>query len=240
LLNGLVNYFFKLIFMTFKENTNDALGTGLYSIPDVAFILDLPKGKVRRWIKDFWKARLNDDYSRKYSSGEGSDNVVHFHTLIEFYVFYQLRQLKISTSQIINAYHTLAEELSTPYPFASSKVLLGGGYILFMLNNSKLINGDVSKQMAVKEIIQSFSKKIEFSNTEIASCYYPMGIQSHVIVDPHHQFGQPTIKNTNILAQVIADLYDAGESTDFLSRLYQLPIKEIEDAIYFFSLRTAA
>jgi len=43
-----------------------------------------------------------------------------------------------------------------------------------------------------------------------------------------------TIENTNILAETIVDLYNAGESISYLSRLYHLSNKEIDDAIAFF------
>lgn len=226
--------------MAFNESINHELGTGIYSIPDVAVILRLPKEKVRRWMTEFWDGRLNKDYNRKYSSGEGRDKVTHFHTLIEFYVFYQLRELNISTRKIFIAHNAIAEQLNTAYPFASSKVLSDGRSILFTLDDGTIVNADYSKQAAFKEIIESFCKKIEFSKTEIAECFCPMGRDKRIIVDPHHQFGQPTIENTNILAETISDLYKAGESSSFLSRLYNISIKEIEDAISFFSNRTAA
>lgn len=226
--------------MTFDESMNHQLGSGIYSIPDVAFILRLPKDKVRRWMKEFWDGKLSTDYNRKYSVGEGRNKVTHFHTLIEFYVFYQLRELNISAKKIFIAHNAIAEQLKTAHPFASSKVLSDGKSILFTLHDGTIVNADHSKQAAFKEIIESFCKKIGFSNAEIAECFYPMGRDKHIIVDPHHQFGQPTIKNTNILAETISDLYNAGESSLFLSRLYKIPIKQIEDAISFFSFKTAA
>jgi len=226
--------------MSINQSINHALGTGIYSIPDVAFILKLPKEKVRRWMKDFWDGRLSNDYNRKYSSGVGREKVTHFHTLIEFYVFYQLRELNISTKNIFIAHNAIAEQLNTSYPFASSKVLSDGKSILFTLNDGTIVNADNSKQAAFKEIIELFCQKIEFSTAEIAECFYPMGRDRHIIVDPHHQFGQPTIVNTNILAETISDLYIASESISFLSRLYNLPLDEIQDAISFFSTKAAA
>ncbi|TCD00895.1 DUF433 domain-containing protein [Pedobacter psychroterrae] len=216
------------------------LGAGIYTIPDVAFILRLPQAKVRRWMKEFWDGRLGKDYEVKYSHGEGREKVTKFHTLIEFYVFYQLRELGISTKQIFLAHRDISSQLNTAYPFASSKVLSDGKSILFELNDGTLVNADESKQSVFKEIIESFCKKIEFSSTDIAQCFYPMGRDKHIVVDPHHQFGQPTIENTNILAETIFDLFKAGESIDFLARLYQLPIKEIKDAITFYTPKSAA
>jgi len=226
--------------MNLNESADHELGTGIYSIPDVAFILGLPKAKVRRWMKEFWDGRLSLEHKQKYSWGEGRDKFTHFHTLIEFYVFYQLRTLNISKKKIFIAHKAIASQLQTIYPFASSKVLSDGKGILYTLRDGTIVNADSSKQAVFKEIIQAFYKKIEFSKTQIAYCFYPMGKNSRIVVDPHHQFGQPTIENTNILAETIYDFYTAGESILFLSRLYKLSIKEVEDAIAFFVTKTAA
>lgn len=216
------------------------LGAGIYTIPDVAFILRLPQAKVRRWMKEFWDGRLGKDYDVKYSQGEGREKVTRFHTLIEFYVFYQLRELGISTKKIFLAHRDISSQLNTAFPFASSNVLSDGKSILFELNDGTLVNADESKQSVFKEIIESFCEKIEFSSADIAQCFYPMGRDKHIVVDPHHQFGQPTIEHTNILAETIFDLYKAGESKAFLVRLYQVPLQEIEDAISFYSSKSAA
>ncbi|WP_315818474.1 DUF433 domain-containing protein [Paraflavitalea speifideaquila] len=55
----------------------------------------------------------------------------------------------------------------------------------------------------------------------------------HIVVDPHHQFGQPVIEKTNLLAETIYDLYNAGENKQFISRLYNVSVREINDAIDF-------
>jgi uncharacterized protein (DUF433 family) len=56
----------------------------------------------------------------------------------------------------------------------------------------------------------------------------------------HHQFGQPVIEKTNILAETIYDLHKAGESKQLLSRLYNISVKEVNDAVALFNLNTAA
>jgi uncharacterized protein (DUF433 family) len=146
----------------------------------------------------------------------------------------------VNTRTIFTAHEEIAEQLKTPYPFASSKVLSDGKSILYTLDDGTVVNANKSKQIALKEIIESFCKKIEFSDTEVAERFWPLGKEKHIIVDPHHQFGQPVIENTNILAETIYNLYKAGESKDFLSRLYALEEKEIEDAIALFNFSKAA
>lgn len=224
-----------------KGFKNDiTLGNGIYTIPDLAFILRLPPQKVRRWMNDFWDVRIGDKYKEKYSWGEGRDKATNFYTLIEFYVFYQLREHNVGTRTILAAHESMASQLHTPYPFATSQVFTDGKHILYSLEDGTTINADKSLQIAFKEIIESFCRKIDFSSDKLAERYYPLGKKHKIIVDPHHQFGQPTIADTNLLAQTIYQLYSAGESKAFLSRLYNISDKEINDAVSFFSIKKAA
>lgn len=221
------------------KDFNHKLGAGIYSIPDVAFILGLPVQKVRRWMNEFWDQRIGK-MNNKYSWGEGKNKATNFYTLIEFYVFYQLREMSIGTNKILQVHQEMREILNTPYPFASAKVLSDGKSILFKMDDDTVVHANRSRQIVLKEIIETFCKKIEFSSSDIADRFYPMGKDKHIMVDPHHQFGQPVIENTNILAETIYDFYLAGESIAFLSKLYDLSEAEIKDAILLFEPKQAA
>jgi uncharacterized protein (DUF433 family) len=216
------------------------LGNGIYSIPDLSLILRLPSYKISSWLNDFWDVRLGDKYREKYSWGDGRNKSTNFHTLIEFYVFYQLRKLKVGTKTILHAHEIMAEQLNTPYPFASSEVLTDGKRIIYSIQDGTTINADKSKQIVFKQIIESFCKKIEFSESHLAERYWPLGKGRHIVVDPHHQFGQPVIEKTNLLAETIHDLHSAGESKQFLARLYNITLEEVNDAIDFYNPKIAA
>jgi uncharacterized protein (DUF433 family) len=222
----------------FKSNSK--LGDGIYSIRDLAFILRLPAGKVHRWMNEFWDTRLGEKYNGKYSWGSGREKATNFYTLIEFYVFYQLRENKVATKTIFTAHEQMKEQLRTHYPFASAPVLTDGKRILYALEDGTTIHADKSQQIAFKQIIEAFCKKIEFSEDQLAGRFWPLGRDHRIVVDPHHQFGQPVIEKTNLLAETIHDLHDAGESKEFLSRLYNISMKEVNDAVALFNLKKAA
>lgn len=215
------------------------LGTGIYSIPDLSFILQLPKHKVRRWMNDFWDSRLGGRYKGKYSWGQGKDKATNFLTLIEFYVFYQLRENKVSTNKILKAHAYMANELKTPYPFASSEVLTEGKNIFYSLEDGTTAYADKSRQIVIKKAIESFCKKIEFSHEKLAKRYWPLGKDHSIVVDPHHQFGQPTINGTNINASSVYSMYESGELINVIGVLYDLTEKQVNDAIAFCKRKVA-
>ncbi len=223
----------------FRIMPNSKLGEGIFSIPDIAFLLRLPKGKVRRWLNDFWDNRLAEKLNQKYSWGNGREKANNFYTLIEFYVFYQLRESGVGVKPIFAAHDEMARQLKTNYPFASAELLTDGKSILYSLKDGTTVKADKTHQITFKEIIKDFCKKIEFSESKLAERYYPLGKQHHIIVDPNHQFGQPTIEDTNLLAETIYRMHTAGESNDFLARLYDIPVKNVEAAISLFYNRVA-
>ncbi|HET8963888.1 MAG TPA: DUF433 domain-containing protein [Chitinophagales bacterium] len=58
----------------------------------------------------------------------------------------------------------------------------------------------------------------------------------NIVVDPKHQFGQPTIAGTNIRVDVIKKLLDGGETKESLSKLYNLHPKQISDVQRFYKI----
>ncbi|MBI5914836.1 MAG: DUF433 domain-containing protein [Bacteroidetes bacterium] len=208
------------------------LGEGIYSIPEAAKILSLPLYKVRRLLKVYWNERFGKGKTM-YSWGEGGAAAFNFLTLIEFYVFYQLKDEGVNTKDIISAHERLAHHLKTNFPFASITLLTDGGKILFETEGGAIVDIDPAFQFNMKEIIEPFCKKIEFNGQRIAKRFYPLGKEKSIVVDPHHQFGQPTIIGTNILPATIFSYYKGGEPVEFISSIFDLSKKQVSDALEY-------
>lgn len=210
------------------------LGSGIYSIPDMAMILKLPKQRIRYWLNEFWNSRLNSEKNTGYSWGEGKEKATSFYTLIEFYTFSQLRLHKIGAAKILKAHKVISEQLNTPYPFATSTILTDGKRVFYSPDDMEtIIRADESLHFMIAKIIQEFCKKIDFNSNELAERYWPLGKEKCIVVDPHHQFGQPTLKDTNILSETLYLMHKGGESNKFIAGLYNLPVNSVRDAIDF-------
>lgn len=209
------------------------LGNGIYTVPDLALILQLPPKKVRRWLNDFYNDRLGKAYDGSYSWGEGRDKATNFLTLIEFYIFYKLREQSVSAGKILEAHQHMSKELNTAYPFASFQILADGKHILYELEDDVWVHADKSNQIVIKRIIEGFFQKIDFSANNLAERFWPLGKQHDIVVDPHHQFGQPTIHGTNINAATIYSMYQSGEPKSTIGILYDLTEEQVNDAILF-------
>ena len=104
--------------MQLLTNKKPSLGIGLYSIPDVARILNLELAFVRRWLNEYWGNQFKIGKKNLSSWGSGRDKTIHFYTLIEFYVFYQLRKQGLSAQSIAKSHQIIASELCNQFPFA--------------------------------------------------------------------------------------------------------------------------
>lgn len=209
------------------------LGEGIYLIKDVSEILLLPYPKVRHWMHEFWDNRFGKSNGGAYSFGEKGNKAVNFFALIEFYTFYQLRIQGVSSQQIQRAHQIIAKELNTPFPFAAAEISTDGKRIWYeKLEN--IIKADGKKQFDLKKLITPFLHRIEFDNNNRASRFYPLEKSKNVVVDPKHQFGQPTINGRNINVATIKKLYDGGESKESISILYNLKPSQVNDALLYY------
>jgi uncharacterized protein (DUF433 family) len=211
-----------------------SLGIGLYTIPDVAKILHLDKALVRRWLHEYWGNKFIDDKRYRSSWGAGRGKTIHFYTLIEFFVFYQLRKQGVSAQGIAKSHQIISQELNINFPFANSTIITDGKKIFYSKDGELIINADRSKQINFKGIIEHFCHKIDFDKDQLALRYWPLGKDKNLIVDPHHQLGQPTIKNTNILAETIYGMYTSGEKIGFISSVYDISENDVKASIEFF------
>jgi uncharacterized protein (DUF433 family) len=216
--------------------TKPLLGTGIYTIPDIAMILRLPYAKINRWINIFWNDKFGQKYGVKYSWAVDLTRAVNFFTLIEIYTFYQLSQSGLVSKEILNAHEILSEKYQTPYPFANEEILhclrSDGGKVIFEQDDGVIYSVDKHKQTYLN-FIKEFYKNLDFGNDSLAVRLWPLGKEKSIVCDPHHQFGQPVISGTNILADVISDLYKGGDSIKFIAKTYGIKISQVKDAIEY-------
>jgi uncharacterized protein (DUF433 family) len=220
--------------MLLLNKNKPTLGIGLYSVPDVARILGLELPFVRRWLKEYWENQFKAKKKFQSTWGSGREKTVHFYTLIEFYVFYQLRKQGLSAQNIAKSHEIIAEELNVQFPFASSTILTDGKKILYKIEDDLIVNADKSRQLNFSAIIKDFCHQMDFGKDSLAIRYWPLGKEKNIVVDPHHQLGQPIIRNTNILAETLYRMYTAGEKINFISSLYDVSESDVKDSIEFF------
>lgn len=220
------------------ENTLK-LGYGIYTIPDISKILNLKYFKVQRLLNEYWDERIAAKFGQKYSWTDGKSKAVSFHTLVEFYSFFHLKESGINTSRILTAHQELSKMYDTVFPFANEKILNGIGIVgktlVFQIDKENIINLDFSKQLNLL-FVKEFIKRLDFGEKDLANKLWPLGKNKSIVIDPKHQFGQPTIKGTNLLPSTIYNLIKAGESKRFIMATYDITERQIADSIEYIKM----
>lgn len=207
------------------------INEGIFLIKDVANIIGLPVAKVRFWLTEFWNNRFSVNKGG-YSFGDNYNRAVNFYTLIEFITFAKLREQGISAQKLQKFHKILSTELNTPYPFAKTK-LLNDKRSVWYEHSGELVKIDGKRQLSLSRVLSPYLNKIEFDKDNIALRYYPLGKNHKIVIDPKHQFGQPTILGTNIKAEIIYFLYKGKETKKNICELYNLTIQQVNDAINY-------
>ncbi|MBO6794726.1 MAG: DUF433 domain-containing protein [Balneolaceae bacterium] len=216
------------------------LGSGIYSIPEASMILNMPITKVRRWVNKYWEYEFLNRNSSGYTWGEKSGKAFNFYTLIELIAVDSFRELGVPFSKIKFAHADLTEILGTAYPFAHAKLMTDGNRIFLDHFQDSILEMDKTKQFSFTNLVAPYCKKIDFKdNTQLAQRFWPLGKNHHIVVDPHHSFGQPVIKGTNITVDTISNLLNAGESAEFISSIYELEESAVEDVIAYMKRNAA-
>lgn len=215
------------------------LGKGIYSIPDAAAILDMPVSKVRRWVKKYWELEFLQDVDQSYTWGESREKAFHFLTLIEIIAVDSFREIGVSFPKIKLAHELLTNLLDTPYPFAHAELMSDGKRIFYDVDTT-LLEMDQKQQLSFTNLVAPYCKKIDFQEkTQLAERFWPLGKDHEIVVDPHHSFGQPVIKGTNITVETIFSMLNAGESPEFVASIYDLNLNAVEDVMSFMKRNAA-
>lgn len=200
------------------------IGEGIFLTRDVATILMLPYAKVRHQMKNYWHG---------HEFGSDRNKAINFYALIEFYTFFQLRELGVPASEIKKAHSILVKDLNVTYPFALSGIKTDGKKVWYHTLEG-LIKADGKKQLVIEDFIVRFLHKIDFGEDNLAKRFYPLHGSKLVVIDPLHQFGQPTVSGRNITVSTIKKLHDRGETVKDIAGLYDLEESQVTDALQYY------
>jgi uncharacterized protein (DUF433 family) len=223
--------------MTTNFENKAQLGSGIYTVPDIARLLNIPNYKANRWLK-YWNKWLGEKFHESYSWEIGNSKAVNFRALVEFYVFYQFAEAGVNTKEILKTHEVLSAKFHTKVPFADARIIKrlnsDGSKVFIKAKSGPLVVLDGSDQSAFG-FIKTFFKKLDFDGP-VASRLWPMGKNKSIVCDPKRQFGQPVIDNTNIFPETIYQLHLGGETNKMIAALYDLSIKQVNNAIEFAKL----
>lgn len=160
-------------------------------------------------------------------------------------------QHAIPLPDVRRAVDYLVRQLGWRHPLAAGNFQTDG-VSLFVERLGQLINISAPGQIAMREVLTAFLRRIDRDEHGLAIRLYPFSRRPAadaaaldlgpklVAVDPRVAFGRPVLVGTGVTTSSIAERFDAGESIEALAADYGRPREEIEEAIRCELTRDAA
>jgi len=211
-----------------------------YGIPEAARYLGLPPSTFRAWAlgqaggdRPRFKAAL--------SIADTAGKQLSFLDLVEAHVLSALRRKHgVPLQQIRRARSFLLEKFASPHPLAMYQFETDG-LDVFVSRFNQLITASREGQLAMRDLISAYLKRVEWDNDGIAARLFLFTRKPRerslaeepktVVLDPRISFGQPVIAGTGLRTSIIAERYKAGESVEELAKDYGREASEIQEAI---------
>ncbi len=209
----------------------------LYTLREAARYLDVPEATLRTWVRgrDY---PVQGGSKREWSppliqTPEGGP-LLSFYNLVEANVLAALRrEHRISMQRVRQAVETAKNLLGAERPLLLD--LRAGLGEVFVERGRELLSLTRSGQVALREILESFLKRVERDEKGLPVRFRPpVGEKVHaewVALDPLVAFGAPAVERVE--TRVLAFRYDAGEELEEIAEDYGLSRSAVWEALVF-------
>jgi uncharacterized protein (DUF433 family) len=217
-----------------------------YRLADAAKYLNLAAPTLRSWIKGYYYRTLGGrrQFKPVFSLPDADVPLLSYTNLVEAFVLSSLRRkYKIDLYKIRKAIKSLQKEFNSRHPLAEHRFETNG-IDIFVETYGDLVNVGLDGQLAMRELLQNYLKRVEHDPAGKAARLYPFirlnGAEQpkNVVINPYVSFGKPVITGTGLPTRVVAERYKAGDSIPQIARDYGRKKEEIDDAIRY-ELRVA-
>lgn len=210
-----------------------------YSIAEAAHYLLIPRATVHSWVvgRSYPTKRGKRLFKPVIEPPSEARGLLSFVNLVEAHVLDAIRrEHEIRLDKIRSAIQYLQSEFGSSHPLADHRFATDG-LDPFVEKYGHLINVSQSGQLAIKELLQAYLRRIERDAAGFAVRLYPFTRKRQqdepkaVVIDPYISFGRPVLAGTGIPTSIVAERYKAGESVEQLADDYGRASLEIEEAI---------
>lgn len=212
-----------------------------YGLSEAAQYLRIPLATLRSWIRgrSYPAGGTKKQFVPLIHLTKSSATSLSFMNLVEAHVLDAIRrEHKIPMHKVRKALAYVKKHFNLEYPLAEQQFETDG-LNLFIEDLTKTVSISEAGQLAMREMIQSYLKRIERDRKGLPIKLYPFTRKRSsdldepklVVIDPAVSFGRPVIMGTGIPTNIIAERYKAGESNDELAKDYGCNRTQIEEAI---------
>ena len=210
-----------------------------YGIVEAAHYLGIPNATLRSWVLGrYYPTERGKRFFRPIIELADKDQrLLSFENLVEAHVLDAIRRAHgVAFGRVRKAVEYVKNKLGSKHPLAEQKFVTDG-VDLFVEAFGQLVNISREGQLAIKDLIETYLRRVERDRVGAPIRLYPFTRERKpdepriIVIDPAISFGRPALVGTGIATTIIAQRYKAGESTAELAKDYGRSISEIEEAI---------
>lgn len=221
------------------HNNGDLRDIPAYGLSEASHYLGIPKATLRSWVLGrHYPIEAGKQFFRPIIELPDKEKpLLSFVNLVEAHVLEAIRQRHgIKFWRVRGAVEYIERHLDSRHPLAEQRFVTDGAD-LFVEQFGKLVNISREGQLAIKELIQTYLRRIERDSAGFPIRLYPFTRERKpdepktIVIDPYISFGRPVLAGTGIATTIIAQRYKAGESIEELAEDYGRPTSDIQEAI---------
>lgn len=221
------------------------MGSGIFTIPEAAVLVGSTPALVRGWVAGR-KGRQVPVIENQLGIVDGK-LAVSFTNLMELRFVAEFHRVGVRLNEIRAIMEEAKDLLRHPHPTATKLVFRTDG---------RKIMAEIGKRHGIDVIYDLRSKNYEMPTVVLPSlrndvvfdpegnmvAWYPRKETApNVIVHPRFSFGRPVMEGSRIPAETLADAVKAEGSIPVVADLYEVPEKQVSEAVRFIEdLRKAA
>jgi uncharacterized protein (DUF433 family) len=224
-----------------RMNAHDPqlLNTGLFTVPEAAFLVQAPQREVRVWVEGRKGKSLQAPIIENQVGRLGKTVAISFTNLMELRFVSEFSKAGIRLSEIRAVMEEVRDSINHPHPFATK--------IVFRTDGRKII-AQIARKNGVKVlydlrtknyemlvvVLRSLKENVVWDPKGEAIAWYPRPQTApHVIIHPSHSFGRPILKHSLIPTETVAAAVKAEGSLKRVSELYEVPERQVREAVSF-------
>jgi uncharacterized protein (DUF433 family) len=210
-----------------------------YSITEAARYLRMPPATLRSWVigRPYRTARGERFFEPLIRLPQECWPVLSFFNMVEAHVLEAIRRReRIALHRARAAVRSLERLYRSRHPLAEHQFETDG-VDLFIREARLLINLSQAGQLAIREIVSAYLRRIERDTKGLPIRLYPFTRKREpdepraVVIDPFVSFGRPVLAGTGIATAVLAERFKAGESVEDLAKDYGRSALDIQEAL---------
>jgi len=222
--------------------TVSLLDRAIYSYADVDRLVGLRSGTARRWLEGY--SRQGRNYAPVLRPEPTGADDVTWGEMVEARLLAEFRNRDVPVHRLRPAVERLRETWGR-YPLAHARPFLdvAGRELVQVVQQEVGLDRGLQLvvvrdgQLVLSDAAQRFSTAVVYEQ-EVAKSLRPNARTPQVVMDPRRSFGQPAVRN--VRTESLAEDYRAGTTPEELSDLYDLDRDQVDAAIRFEFIASAA